>query len=80
MAKRSSERTLKDIKAALKIFPKIVKQKEKAYREKEKVLKNFAPLARELFKLTQGRANNRPRIFPINGGSLTFDRFPFLSA
>jgi soluble lytic murein transglycosylase-like protein len=59
MAKKQNDRVLKDIKAALKLFPKIVKQKETAYREKARVLKNFAPLARELFKLTRGKTSEK---------------------
>ncbi|HMN68634.1 MAG TPA: hypothetical protein PKC28_08850 [Bdellovibrionales bacterium] len=55
MAAKQNKQTLKDIKAALKIFPKVVKDKEKAYRENEKVLKNFGPLSKKLKKLTSKR-------------------------
>lgn len=61
MATKENEKTLRQIKSALKIFPKVVKEKEKAYREKEKILKNFAPMSRKLKKITSKKAANKPR-------------------
>jgi hypothetical protein len=54
MAKNSKEKeNLRDIERAIKIFPKVVAEKERAFREKEKILKNFAPLSRKLKKLEE---------------------------
>jgi len=57
MAVKQNKRTLKAIKAALKIFPKIVKEKEKAHRENEKILKNFASMSKKLKRITSKKAN-----------------------
>jgi len=53
MASKPDKRLPKDMQSALKAFPKIVKQKEDAAREKEKVLKNFMPFSRKLLKMTK---------------------------
>jgi uncharacterized cupin superfamily protein len=45
---------LKNIDKALKEFPKVVKQKEDAYRENEKVMKPFMKLAKELLMCENG--------------------------
>ena len=52
MGEKENKASLRLIKSALKLFPKVVKEKERAHRENEKVLKNFAPLSRKLKKLT----------------------------
>lgn len=49
-AKKAALDEKKLLKKALADFPKIVKQKEMAAREREKVLKAFAPLSRRLHK------------------------------
>jgi hypothetical protein len=49
-AKKVSFDEKKLLKKALADFPKIVKQKEKAAKEREKILKAFAPLSRRLHK------------------------------
>lgn len=54
MTKENKEK-LKQINAALKIFPSVVKEKERAFREKEKVLKAFAPISRKLKKMMSSR-------------------------
>ncbi len=51
---------LKLIKAALKRFPQIVKEKERAHLENEKVIRAFMPMARDL-KMRQARAASSPK-------------------
>lgn len=53
MASESNKRLPKDMQKALKIFPKVVKEKEKAAKERQRVLKNFAPASRRLEKLVK---------------------------
>lgn len=49
--KKPRKKILEDIASALEIFPSVVKQKERAWREKEKVLKRFAPVSKKLLKI-----------------------------
>jgi ubiquinone/menaquinone biosynthesis C-methylase UbiE len=58
MTSKAKISKLKDIKKALKEFPKIVREKEAAHREREKVLKPFMKVARDLAKTTAKRALN----------------------
>lgn len=51
---RQHRQTLKDLKKAIKIFPTVVKEKARASREREKILKNFAPMSRKLLQLEMG--------------------------
>ena len=52
MANKMDKRLPRDIREALKKFPKVVEKKEKAARQRKRVLRNFAPFSRELKKLT----------------------------
>lgn len=60
MAKTSSQ-TLKDIKKAIKDFPKVVQQKEIAHKEKEKTVRSFMKISRSLAKATANRALTESR-------------------
>jgi len=72
MSSKEDKKILKDLKAAMRIFPKIVRQKERAFREKEKILKRFAPVSRQLQKLTLAReerdirVREHPRSVPVS--------------
>ncbi len=62
MAENQNRKTLKQIKAAIEIFPKVVKGKARAAREKEKILKNFAPFSRELEKIINKKSLKKTKI------------------
>jgi hypothetical protein len=40
----------KELQAAFDLFPKIIKQKEKAAREKKRIMKNFMSVRDKIFK------------------------------
>lgn len=60
MANKRDKTLPKDMQSALKMFPKVVKAKEKAALEKRKVLKNFAPFSRKLDALKKKTAKAHP--------------------
>jgi len=53
MNQKEKSDNLKLIKKAIKEFPKVIKQKEDAHREKEKIIKAFMPMAKKLQKQTE---------------------------
>lgn len=66
MSENEKSKRLRDIHAAIKIFPKIVAQKERAYREKQKVLKNFEAFSSEFAKLTAQTSWGKPKPMKTN--------------
>ena len=60
MASDKSKRTLKDIARAIELFPKVVAQKKRAFKHKQSVLKNFAPLTKKLARAEAERIAKTP--------------------
>ncbi len=50
MTSAENKKTLKLIDKALTLFPKILKEKEAAFKEKKKRMKAFEPLSKELYR------------------------------
>ena len=50
MSPEEREKILADIQLALKNFPKVIQQKKRAHRHKERIMKPFMKLARQLEK------------------------------
>jgi hypothetical protein len=50
MSPEEREKILADIQLALKNFPKVIQQKRRAHRHKERIMKPFMKLARQLEK------------------------------
>lgn len=55
MTKKEMKQQSKLIEKGLKNFPKVLAQKERAYRHKQKMMKAFAPLSKILLKMEQER-------------------------
>lgn len=49
----------KQLKKALDLFPKIVKEKKEAAKQREKILKNFESLSKQLKKM--GEVSNKKK-------------------
>jgi hypothetical protein len=85
MTDKDRAKTLKLINKALKEFPKVLRQKELAYQEKEKVLKSFMPMAKDLkkqvekkckVKETVGKESRKQRKHPSLADLSTWTIFP----
>ncbi|MEQ1666468.1 MAG: transglycosylase SLT domain-containing protein [Bdellovibrionales bacterium] len=60
MASNNVRRTLNLIEKAIELFPKIVAKKKRAFKHKQAILKNFAPLSRELARQEFERVARTP--------------------
>lgn len=61
MTAESAKTRLRDINKALKVFPKVVKEKERVHREKEKIIKPFMKVAKDLKRRTEAAAKAQVR-------------------
>ena len=78
MSPEEREKILADIQLALKNFPKVIQQKRRAHRHKERIMKPFMKLARQLEKRIAEQSSSSgegesvdgldKRLAPVGGG------------
>jgi len=59
MTKKELKQELKLIEKGLENFPKVLAQKERAYKHKQKMMKAFAPVSKALLKMEQQRKKSK---------------------